>query len=384
MIAALLALSLAGATPSSAEVDKAKELYRAGSEAYRRGRYDVAIQAFEGAKAITPAPPVLFALGQAYRLRYFAGEAVEDLSRAVDNYRAYLGAVGAGGRRDLATQHLAGLGPILERRRRSADTLADAPAEKRPSVLIVYADVEGARAVVDGSDPQETPATFEVEPGPHTVRVEADEYQTNEVRAVAVDGNAVPVQVPLTPQPGRLTVRGPDAATIALDGRHVGRGELADTPVAPGQYILTVTQNGSEPFIQTLRVARATPVTVEADLQTSRQRYAAYGMFGAGGLAVAGAGLALGLALNKQSDAQAIEDLATTRALTRQEAEDHGELVSERNDLGRIAGITAGVGAAAAVTGLLLYLFDDPTPADTSTRISPVVTSGGGGVSLTW
>src|SRR6185503_11462520 len=82
----------APASPPSAsqgEVEqRAKDLYDAGSEAYRAGRYLVAIEAFREARALATRPTLTFSLAQAYRLQYFVDGDAKALEQAIAMYRA--------------------------------------------------------------------------------------------------------------------------------------------------------------------------------------------------------------------------------------------------------------------------------------------------------
>ena len=87
--------------------------------------------------------------------------------------------------------------------------------------VIVSSRVEGAKARIDGGDPQSIPAAFEVQPGEHRIVVEAPEYQPRTLETVAVSGSVVALNVDLDEQPGQLSVRAPEGARVQVDGRAV-------------------------------------------------------------------------------------------------------------------------------------------------------------------
>lgn len=90
VVAALLTTPIAnaggqrkrGATGASAE-DEARELYKKGMTHYELGEFDVAIDEFKRAYALTSAPGLLFNIAQVYRMK-------KDPEQAVYFYRTYL------------------------------------------------------------------------------------------------------------------------------------------------------------------------------------------------------------------------------------------------------------------------------------------------------
>lgn len=352
----------AAAAAEGAAVDQARELYEAGGEAYRQGRYEVAIGAFEESRRLASHPAVTFSLAQSYRLQYFVSNEPTHIERAVALYREYLEQVPTGGRRDHAVQHLSTLAPILARLRTEADAPAgDEPAAAAQARLIVSSRTAGAVARLDGGEPAAIPATFEVEPGERGVVVEAPEHAPRSVRTVAVAGSVVALNLDLEPLPGQLRVRAPAGAAITLDGRVVGTGPLP-TPVevSPGRHLLVVTDRGRDAYVQQLEIGRGQSVELEADLSVSRQRVAAWTLFGAAGALLVGAGVTLGLALDKEADAEVLGDRLASRGLTTAELARYRELEEDRDELGGLAIGLGAASAAAALTGLLLWVFDEP------------------------
>lgn len=377
MISSLLALALF-TTP----VDQAKALYQAGGEAYRQGRYAVAIRAFEEVLRVARRPAVLFSAAQAYRLQYFVDGDLAKLERAVELYRAYLDEVPEGGRRDHAAQHLSTLTPILEQRRievSPGEAAADSAAR-----LIVSSSIEGAIARVDGGEAVPIPAAFEVEPGERKVHVEAPEHLPQTVDTVAVAGSVVALNVDLEPAPGRLLVRGPEGARILLDGQFVGHSPLsAPIEVAPGRHHLVVTDRGRVPFVHPLELRRGQSAELDAELAVTGQRVAAWSLLGAGAALLAGAGATFALTLEREDEAAALEARFERRGLSTGEARRYRELEEERDEL---AALTIGLGTAAGaavIAGVLLWVFDE-ADAPASTRWGPVAGPGGAGARVSW
>lgn len=352
LVALALAL-LAAASP----IEEAKSLYEAGGEAYRRGQYDVAINAFEEAIKLAPRPPIIFSAAQAYRLQYFVDADPKKLVRALELYRRYLIEVPSGGRRDHAAQYVAELAPILERQQ-AAEGGAAPVGEAR---LIVSSRVEGATARVDGSEPQTIPATFEAAPGPHTVVVEAPEHASKTIDTVAVAGSAVAVNVELEPLPGRVRLETEEGATVAIGGREVGKSPLEALELSAGTHTLAVVARGRQPWVETVTLARGESRDLRADLSTSGQRIGAYVVFGGAALLLAGAGVSSGLAIDRELAARPFElKLASVGFSSPSEADAYAQLRSERDAFARTAAGFAAAGAGAVITGVLLWLFDTP------------------------
>jgi tetratricopeptide (TPR) repeat protein len=371
--------------PSAQDEAQARELYQAGSQAYEQARYDVAIRAFEEARRLSPHSAVTFSLAQAYRLQYFVDRDLAKLERAVELYRAYLDEVPEGGRRDHAVEHLSTLTPLLESRRLEAGGAGGGPA-KAVARLIVSSHVEGATARVDAGEPAAIPAAFEVKPGPHRVVVEAADHLPEKLETVAVAGSVVALNVDPRDKPGHLTVRGPEGAHVAVDGRAVGESPLGGPlEVAPGHHLVAVTDRGREPFVEQVDVAHGGAAEVDAHLAVTRQRIYAWSLFGVAGALAAGAGVAFGFALDKESQATDLEKTLRSQGFTVAQAERYRTLQDDRDSDSRLAiglGIGAGVAAAA---GLVLYVFDTPE-APRLPVLTPTAGPSGAGVSasLPW
>lgn len=349
---------------ASASEANARALYIAGSAAYQRGQYRLAIEAFEEALRLAGRPAVAFALAQAHRLQYFVDLELAHLERAVALFRRYLDQVAEGGRRDHATQHLSTLVPLLEGRRLADVGGGAADATARPARLIVTSRTPGARARLDAGEPQPLPATFEAPAGPHALTVEAAEHRPQRLDAVGVAGTVVAFNLDLEPEPGRLTLRVPADATVHLDGQtrpHDG-GRTA-LEVAPGRHLLSVFAAGRRPAVQVVTLGRGEALTLEPILERSGQRIASGVLFGAAAALAVGAGVGLGVALGYESEARAQARNFVERGFTVAEAEAYQRLEADRDraaDLALGLGIAAG---AAALSAWLLYLFDGPAPA---------------------
>jgi hypothetical protein len=356
----LLWLTTLMAPPGS--VDQARALYQAGSDAFQAGKYGTAIDAFSSARKLVERPTVLFSLAQAYRLKYFlppeAGGGLRvDLDGAIEAYRAAIAQGITGERRVHATQHLSTLVPIQARAGGAASAKAITIGR-----LIVTSKVKDAQAWIAGKEPQPVPATFEVKPGQHTVFVKAPEHLDAQGTAVAVKGTAVAVAVNPSPKPGQIRVTAPDGARIQLGDTLVGRSPLArPLSMPPGVYELIVRANGRQPSTRNLVLESSKILAVDVELEPTMQRTTAWVLMGLGGALAIGAGFTGSFALDAQDEAEGLRAQVGT-GLTGEEFDRYSALRDERDGYTNTTlalGISAG---AALITGLVLYLFDDPQP----------------------
>lgn len=349
-----LAVWLALMTP---DADRARALYEAGGRAYGAGNFDIAIDAFESAREIAERDVVVFALAQAYRLRYFDRGQLPDLEKAIGAYRRYLALAPAGTRRIHATQHLSVLEPFLERKHIEAVAATPAPPKAR---LIVTSDVADAEARVDDGPPLPIPATFEVEPGAHQVIVTAALHRDARQETIAVADTAVAVALNPAPVPGRLSVRLPGAARLAIDDRPIDRGARAlPIEVLPGVHTLVARAPGHRTRQARVEIRADEALEVDLSLEPTTQRLVAWGALGAAGLLATGSAVTGIIALDAQSDARDLE-ARLGAGLTGAEFDTHDRLRDKRDDYASatlILGITSGV---ALLSGLLLWVFDAP------------------------
>lgn len=337
---------------TAGSLEQARTLYEAGGRAYRAGRYDIAIDAFESARRISERDVVVFALAQSYRLRYFKGGALGDLEAAVAAYRRYLELVPEGERAFHAARHLAAIEPFLDRRRIEMVSEEAPPPRAR---FIVASDVEDAIARIDDGPAQPVPATFEVEPGPHVIQVEAPGHQPLRHETMAVEDSAVAVILQPPPIPGRVVVRALLDSDVTIDGDPITAGAPIDLP--PGPHVLIARAHGHRALRQPFEVRSGDAFDLTVDLEPTTQRLFAWGVLGTSGL-LAAAGLTTGLlALDAQSDAEALE-AGLGAGLTGEQFDEHDRLRARRDELGT-ATLAIGVAAGVALTsGVLLWVFD--------------------------
>lgn len=366
-----LGMALALATPTWAFAQdntvKAKELFTAGVAAYEDGQFLHAAQAFVEAHKLIGKPQLLFSAAQAFRRQYDADGDQQSLRMAVKHYGDYLAAVKEGGRRVDAARALGELRPLL----RDGEGMSEMSFPTRVSVTTT---VEGAVVSIDGGPWQAVPYNGEIAPGPHKVVVRAAGYEDAARSFVAEKSRVAPVDVPMKGIPPVLEVVGADGAEVTVDGRVVGDAPLGgDVGLDPGRHFVAVTSTGHKPYAAEIDFAYGAQHQLTIDLPATNQRRVSWGVLATGGGTLVAAGVLVGLAFVEQSEAKDIEKAQAAGNITEAQRVEHNDAISARDDLRLAALVTAGAGAAVAVTGLFLYLFDEPvvTPPMSSTDDEP-------------
>jgi hypothetical protein len=147
---------------------------------------------------------------------------------------------------------------------------------------------------------------------------------------------------------------------------------------------VTVSQLGRHPQTREVTLERAGTTALAVELETTTQRYVAYGVLGAAAL-FAGGGVATTLgAFGEERRAQALADRRLSgEVLTLEEARDYDRAVGRREGLRSVSIGLYGVSLAAAVAGVLLYALDHPRPQDAGgLELQPLVGPGVAGVGL--
>jgi hypothetical protein len=355
----LLLTSVAHA--QGADVDRAKTFFNAGARAYDAGDFSTAIEAFEAAEKLAPRPAILFSIAQAHRRQYFLDGKAEHLRAAITSYRAYIDATPPGqGRRADAAQALTDLVPIADK---LAPDSGVKTAEIKHTKINVSSPTPGAQVSCDNGKPTDpgTPLTLEVAPGKHACKVTAAGFFDVTREVVAVDGEFVPVEVPLAEQPARLSIRGAAGAEVSIDGRTVGVASSSAMQLAAGVHLVAVSRNGHDAFVREIELARGQNKTIDVDLRSSAQRKIAIGSLVVGGAAVVAGGVFTVIALVEEGRAKSVLDKESTQNLTTADLTTYDSAHSARTTWTDAAIVGFGAGAALATAGLVLYLFDAPS-----------------------
>ncbi|UQA56039.1 PEGA domain-containing protein [Polyangium aurulentum] len=359
--------------------EQAKALFNAGAQAYAAGRYTAAVQAFEGAYKKAPRPAILFSMAQAHRRQYFIDKKPENLQQAIRNYRLYLDQVPQGGRRADAASALSEL-EVISQRLGVNDTAAASPSPSSSEAVgktrvTVTSPTPGARVSLDGRPAVEVPLLEEVTPGKHKVRISADGHVTVERDILAIENDLVALDQDLREQSGRLEIKAPNGAQLAIDGRFVGTLPVPLVDVAPGKHFIAITTNGYKPFTREIDLRRGQSQRVEAELSRTTQRKVSYAFFAASGLAaVGGVGLTFA-ALAEHGQAEEIAEERRQSGIVTKQYEAFRDHVERRDTFRDAAVILLGTGAVFGFGGFVFYAFDQPAqplpPARSDTKPSP-------------
>jgi len=385
---------LCAAAPAFADDRAAAERYfRAGAKAYSAQSFAAAAADFDEAYKAMPLPEIAFSAAQAYRRLYRVEPKPEYVRRSVELYRVYLERVKSGGRVGDAADSLGEMERELDRLKIRVDTAAPAAQHTRLGVSVTIAgessaglreigDVPidlshataGLAATLDGK-PVEPFALVDVDAREHVFAVSAEGYLPIEKKALAVAGQSQLIEVELKPKPATVRVATEPGARIAVDGRAIDTQGAFE--VAAGKHLLTITHRGREPFGRELALGHGQALTLTAPLAMTARRKAVPWLVG--GAAVLGAGaLATGIVAlvrdSHASDLRAELDAGNQPPAT---ADAYDRTVASRDHFVTATWILGGAAVAAGATGVLLYLFDEPSAE--GIHVVPVASAGGAG-----
>jgi hypothetical protein len=356
-------VQLAAAQEStSRDLTQSKSYFKAGAAAYEMGDYAAAIQALDAAYRLTPLPAVAFSLAQAERRQYFVSRERSHLERAIELYRIYLRAVETGGRRADATDALAQLEPLAALSVPSDGARGDSPAAARDRTrLMISCAVPKAEVSLDGAAPVAAPLIARVMPGTHRIVVSAPGYYPTERSVEAVPGELLPLELSLREQPASVVVRAVPESDLHVDGAFMGRvGASRRFELPQGEHELTLSETGHQIARINAKLAPGEARDIGVDLPQTSQRTTALTMFVAsGGALLVGAALT-GLAFDREEVARKIERERAAGNITPAQLTAYDEAKLERNRWRGIAATSFVASLAAAATGLLLYLLDEP------------------------
>jgi hypothetical protein len=364
----LLLCRAAVAQEAAPDDPRARKFFEIGAQAYRKGQYLLAIEAFEQAYSVVKRPGLLFSLGQAHQRQFRVSGKPAHLEGAIANYRRYLAADSDGARHDNALKALDSLLPVAERMR--GDTADAKSSSKIFGRLLLSSSTPDAVITVGGETVSALPAALELPADQYTVEASAAGYVPESLQIRLVAGSVVPISIELRPKPALLAISGPAGAEAYVDGRPVGFLPLSALSFASGPHLVSVRQLGKKTRSMNVLLERGATKHVTLELATSVQRKVAYG-FGVGS-AVA-LSVTVVSAVVATSYAKDADDLNSQRAswpLTAAEAQALNSAVRDRDRYRAIA-LGSGVIAAGLLgTGLVLYFADNPAPPgrDVATR----------------
>jgi PEGA domain-containing protein len=171
------------------------------------------------------------------------------------------------------------------------------------------------------------------------------------------------VDPPLVAKAALLTVKADAGAEVLVDGRPVGEAPISrPIELKDGEHRVVVGKNGYKVYAEDLKLKRGQKKTVEADLDMTAQRVAAWVFFGAAVLSTAGGVVLTVTAITKQRDANTIKlgADAVPRPMTLEEANTYNQAIESRDNLTGLAAASYGLAALSAGVGLLLFTLDEP------------------------
>jgi hypothetical protein len=390
-IAALVTLGPLGASAQDTQAarDKATSLAKAGAVLLDEGKLDQALELFEKAYKLDPAPVLL---GHMAKVHERKGE----FAKARELYERFLAQETDPDR-------------IAKGRARLAEVL-----DRIPGKLFVTVFPEDAKLTIDRNATRPGSAV-DLKRGTHELEVNAKGYSPVRRTAEVLPGKETRLSVVLMPLPGRIEIRGgPRGARVTVDGADARTLPL-DRPyvVPPGVHDVEVNARGYEKFTRKVDIvaesstaidvemvvlpvataSRSSPVgavvaapgeevSKNADLRSSPWPWICIGT----GAAALGAGVVMtGLAYRERSlvnGAARVGDVVTD--MTMIEAASHSD---KARTFDTTSYVMYGVGGAAVLTGIILAvtLPKDAMEADSvrpALAASPV--PGGMAVSAAW
>lgn len=379
-----LLTSLLGADPPSGDstLAEAKAHVDVAKKAFVARKFNVALQEFQAAQRLKPAPFLWFNIGKCY-------EKINEFPSALRAFRAYLHEAPS---------------PSDKKEVKAAITRMEAKLRsKGVQQLIVFSNPPGATASISGKGALPVPATWELRPGTYTVTVSLPGYQTTQKPVTVTMKGSAQVEVALEPGGGPLGLpppmtpvtpsKPPDEPPAPLvdsqpppvkDGNQgtVTVAVRPNTPTAPNTPSTPPPRTGADtPVLQPSRP----PGDLEAIFNQPRQPLATTPAptpsggrtwtWVAGGVSVAGAGAGVffGLSANSARDALVGPGLRTEA--------DNNQLYSRAKSSALYANIGYGAAAAAGVTAIVLFLVEG---APSSAQASAAPASGGAPVAITF
>ncbi len=363
LVAALARPALAeppAASPSSGRADdpRARQFFEVGQQAYGKGQYLLAIDAFEQAYAIVQRPGLLFSLGQAHQRQFRTKAEALHLQAALDYYRRYLAADATGRRRGEALAAIEALAATAEQLHPANGATGLGVFGK----LLVSSPTPGVTVSVDGDRVDSLPASLELPSNHYRVEAQAPGFAPEQREVSIVSGVSVPLNFELQPLPAALRIEGSPGAEAFVDGRPIGFLPASALSLPAGEHWLSLRQPGRTTRSVRVELQRGQTTRAELELETTTQRKAAW-IAGAGGAgALLATGVFTGIALARDHTASNLEARRARGELSRDEGEQLNAAVDGR-DRFRTLAIVGGVSAAALVgAALVLYVSDTPTP----------------------
>ncbi len=374
VVGMVLTLVVRVARAQESSLDKAREFFQAGAQAYAVGEFAAATQAFEQAYQLVPRPAVLFSIAQAERKQYFLDHQSEHLLKAIGLYKRYLDEEPQAARKADAVQALSELEPLAAQTAAPALEAKATPSNSlsTPTRLMITSQAQEARIRLDNQAPAESPLIRQVEPGEHQIQVTAPGYVDSTRKVVAVNGAIITVDVALTERPAKLVVIAPEGALLSIDGRVQGECPFPKPLELPaGSHLVTLTMSGFVGVSREQTLVRGQTTVVTAPMPRTLKRTVSYIMLGTAASAVTVGGVFTYFALQQQSSAQAFLDAKGRQQQLPGELSQYDSTRMARDRLRTAALASVGIGAGLAIGGALLIALDGRAVEDQTERGHP-------------
>lgn len=199
--------------PSATDDDTAaaKKYFQWAQSLYKQARYSESIAKFEEAYRLKPHPTIFFNIGRCY-------EQLNDLPRALKNYRDYLRIAPDAKDRELVTDAIAN----LERRLK----------EQGVQQLAVLTDPAGARVTVDDKYVGLAPLTLELKPGNHLVALSKEGFEPIEKNVVLAADKSMEMNVSLKTKSAEVSKPPPPPPPLVTSTTLTPKSEVVK-PVEP-------------------------------------------------------------------------------------------------------------------------------------------------------
>jgi len=356
-ISALIATSTVEVQAQN-QLEQARILFDAGVQAYTAGRYKEAVESFKEAYALSGKPQAVFSLAQAERRLYVVTQDAQYLRSAIEHFRKYLEVVTEGGRRGDAAEALEQLELLAARDDKPAAAVDNAPAPVMGKIL-VSTTTPGATISIDGKKGAESPLVEMVTLDKHLVRISAPGYITEEREVTALPDTLVPVEITLREEPAYLSLRTHAGAAITIDGRAYGAAPLAKRiELRQGTHTVVVSLAGYYPRRESVRLEPGKTNTSSIPLERTRQRIASYVLLGTGGASLLAAGIQGVVAVQEQTNGQAILQQTKNGNLTQSQLGEYNGSVIARERFRTLSLITLAGAGVLGLAGTITYVYD--------------------------
>ena len=367
LMASLMGAGSPGGDPVLAE---ARAHVEAARKAFVARKFSVALQEFQAAQRLKPAPVLWYNIGKCYE------KLNTEVPSALRAYRTYL--IEAPGTSDRKEVEKAIVRMEAKLRARGVQQ------------LMVLAQPAGATASIPGKGSLPVPATWELRPGTYTVTVSATGYQTSSQPVTVTAKKSAKVEVALTPTGSPQAPPTPPTSVATSEANPPPPVESKPPPKTADQGTVTVAVRPSAPpaagrpgsdaplapprgqtELGSVLAQPRQPLPLTPPPPASGRLWT----WVAGGVSVVGVGAGVGFGLNASS---ASSELLNGNLHTEAEAT---ALYSRARSSALYANIGYGAAAAAGAAAVVLFLLEGQ-PSSASASAAPA--AGGAPVVLSF